>query len=239
MGVSAARGGPLSLIPAGSMSLLHSGAYKVLESTGPHRTLFLANCEPSPPHLRDMMTRTARQITTRSDRLGLSWHVSEIERLASMSQPPSYFESLAVVYGTISHFENHESELEFAPDPPNDSAVIQKVCDKVRKQPNNQWNNLTGSSLAGYSQYHFSRTFRQVMGVGFHEYVERIRLGSALKSWLSGSESFETVAHQVGFASTGAFRDALKTYIGFTPNELKALSATQAYVHEATRRRYS
>ncbi len=94
----------------------------------------------------------------------------------------------------------------------------------VRAEPVKDWSLKVAAQVAGYSQYHLSRTFRNELGYGLPEFVERCRVEMALKQINSGSRDFNEVAIASGFATPSAFREALKKIVGVLPSELRRMT---------------
>lgn len=77
----------------------------------------------------------------------------------------------------------------------------------------------------GYSEYHFSREFKKVMGTSIMDYVIRRKLVKASEMLISGKSVLET-AVQFGWQSHGGFTKAFKREYGFSPSLLKILKET-------------
>ncbi|MBQ8555588.1 MAG: helix-turn-helix transcriptional regulator [Clostridia bacterium] len=83
---------------------------------------------------------------------------------------------------------------------------------------------LTLSRLAhhlGYSEYHFSRKFREVSGMQFRDYLRYRRLAFALKELRDTEKGILDIALNYGFSSHGAFTRAFKDAYGITPSEYR------------------
>ena len=90
--------------------------------------------------------------------------------------------------------------------------------------------NLTLSELAreaGLSPYHFLRTFKSVIGVTPHQYVQRKRLRDAALRLATGSDKVLDVALDSGFGDISNFNRAFRKEFGMSPRALRrALTAT-------------
>ncbi|MBL8049325.1 MAG: helix-turn-helix transcriptional regulator [Chthonomonas sp.] len=101
-------------------------------------------------------------------------------------------------------------------------APLQRLTDSVRAEPNQAWSLKEASKLVSYSPFHLSRTFRQLAGYGFPDFVDRCRTEMALKKILADQdEQIDQVALSSGFGSTQAMRDSFRDYIGFLPSEVR------------------
>ncbi|MFW6078381.1 MAG: helix-turn-helix transcriptional regulator [Gemmatimonadota bacterium] len=75
---------------------------------------------------------------------------------------------------------------------------------------------------AGYSEFHFTRLFRERTGLTVHRYVDRLRLRSAMEAVLDGAPDLTTVAFRHGFSSHSHFTRAFRREYGATPSMVRA-----------------
>lgn len=94
----------------------------------------------------------------------------------------------------------------------------------VKKSPHDSWSLKEAASMAGYSAFHLSRTFRASIDYGFPEFVDRCRTEVAVEMLSSSDHSLEDVASACGFGSTQAFRSACREYLGLLPSEIRSLT---------------
>jgi AraC-like DNA-binding protein/mannose-6-phosphate isomerase-like protein (cupin superfamily) len=77
------------------------------------------------------------------------------------------------------------------------------------------------AKMAYMSPNYFSSTFKLIMGVGFSEFVNRLRIQKAIEL-LNGSErSITEIIYKVGFNSVGHFNKSFKKATGVTPSEFR------------------
>ncbi len=79
------------------------------------------------------------------------------------------------------------------------------------------------SGYVGYSEYHFSRIFKEFMGVSVMEYVKKRKLIFASEEILRGRKIIE-VAVDCGYDSHSGFTRAFCREFGFYPALLKAIT---------------
>lgn len=82
------------------------------------------------------------------------------------------------------------------------------------------------ASLAGMSYYHFSRGFKEVVGISFKEYVDRVRVAEADKLIVSTDNQFAAIAYETGFNSVTSFNRVYKRIKGMTPGMMRRSSNT-------------
>jgi AraC-like DNA-binding protein len=75
------------------------------------------------------------------------------------------------------------------------------------------------AQVTGLSPFHFVRTFRQVMGLPPHAYLNQIRLEHAKQLLLAGSP-IATVAYETGFADQSHLTKRFKRVYGVTPGHV-------------------
>lgn len=77
------------------------------------------------------------------------------------------------------------------------------------------------SGTLGYSEFHTTRKFKQILGMPFRDYLRLRRLAFALKEVRDGGRSFLEIAIDYGFSSHEAFTRAFKAAYGVTPREYR------------------
>lgn len=102
-------------------------------------------------------------------------------------------------------------------DSTNHSNTLQTVLDYIE---NNIRNELTAGMIAekaGYSVYHFSRVFKQDIGISVMSYVTWRRLQHALYDLTQGKK-FIDAAMEYGFETHAGFTKAFVHWFGFPPS---------------------
>jgi len=93
----------------------------------------------------------------------------------------------------------------------------------VKARPTDTWSLKEAASMAGYSAFHLSRTFRVAVDYGFPEFVDRCRTELAVQELLTTENSIEEIATHSGFGSTQSLRSACREYLGFLPSEIRSV----------------
>lgn len=131
---------------------------------------------------------------------------------------------LSVAYEVATRLLSGADELQLANLPTDLPAIVRELTVEVRKQPNKPWPLKDAADFAGYSPFHFSRVFKQMVGFGFHEFVDRCRTQMAVESLCTGDQPIDVVASSCGFGTTQGLRESIKEYLGLVPSELRATS---------------
>lgn len=76
--------------------------------------------------------------------------------------------------------------------------------------------------VAGKSPTYFSDFFRHHQGIGFVEYVNRVRVGAAAEILLCSSDTIAAVASAVGFPNEKYFSRTFKRIIGVPPGSFRS-----------------
>lgn len=103
----------------------------------------------------------------------------------------------------------------------NIQKIIEEIDICIRKQNNEA---LTLKCLAdklGYSEYYFSRKFKEISGMQFREYLRFRKLAFALKQIRDTEDGILDIALNYGFSSHEAFTRAFKAAYGITPSEYR------------------
>ncbi len=100
-------------------------------------------------------------------------------------------------------------------------SIIDEIDRSIKKRSDDT---VTLSALAqglGYSEFHFSRKFREIAGMQFRDYLRYRRLAFALKDLRDTDRSILEIAVDFGFSSHEAFTRAFRDTYGITPNEYR------------------
>lgn len=102
---------------------------------------------------------------------------------------------------------------------------IQKMVEEIDLYiKRNESELLSLSYLAeksGYSEFHFSKKFKEISGMQFRDYLRYRRLAFALKELRDTEKGILEVALQYGFSSHEAFTRSFKEAYGITPGEYR------------------
>ena len=79
----------------------------------------------------------------------------------------------------------------------------------------------TVAEEACVGKYYISHLFKDRLGIGFHEYVNMMRINEAAKLLTETTESITDIAYQVGFSCPRSFNRAFQKQILCTPREYR------------------
>ena len=81
------------------------------------------------------------------------------------------------------------------------------------------------AEVAGFSESHFMRYFKETMGTSFIDYLREYRLTMAARLLLASDASILSISEEVGFENLSYFNRAFKKEYGVTPSQYRKQSA--------------
>jgi AraC-like DNA-binding protein len=130
---------------------------------------------------------------------------------------------LSVIYEAVGRIMIGGDEMQLSPLPADLPEPIERLAGAVRENPSGNWSLKEASDMASYSPFHFSRVFKQLVGYGFHEYVDRCRTEMAVEMLVSTDIAVDNVATNAGFGTTQGLRESVRDYLGLVPSEFRSL----------------
>lgn len=100
--------------------------------------------------------------------------------------------------------------------------LMMKICQYIREHCTENLTLEATAAMAGFSKYHFSRKFKEIVGISFYKYLNHCRISKAEKLMEKPSNSITDVAIMSGFNSISAFIRMFKIINGCTPNEFRS-----------------
>ena len=79
------------------------------------------------------------------------------------------------------------------------------------------------ASLAGFSQFHFLRLFKEQTGYTPHDYIQTVRLNHASYLLKNTNQPITEICYLCGYSSPSVFTTAFKNAYGVTPREYRRL----------------
>jgi AraC-like DNA-binding protein len=217
------------IIPKRSLTFIRGGTKLVLQAAkGEHETKILLWSGGITPFLDAWLSERATQEGVRSVACkpidpGFQGSVERFD--AALMGSPEVREPLliSVVYEVVTRLAAGGDQVQLAPLPAELPETIRDLVAQVRESPTGGWPLRGAADAAGYSPFHFSRVFKQHVGYGFHEYVDRCRTECAVDMLCTSDSPVDVVASTCGFGTPQGLRESVKDYLGLVPSELRAV----------------
>lgn len=108
--------------------------------------------------------------------------------------------------------------------PKKDRKTLDKMKLVLKYIENNYMQKITIAeiaAIAGFSESHFMRYFKETMGTSFIEYLKDYRLTMASRLLQSSDSAILDIASEVGFDNLSYFNRAFKKRYGLTPSQFR------------------
>lgn len=98
---------------------------------------------------------------------------------------------------------------------------LKRVEDYIRANLSRKLTIEQLSEIAELSPSHFSRAFRETLGIPPHQYIMSLRLDTARELLLTSSDSLESIASLSGFANNSHMTVTMRRVWGLTPSQAR------------------
>ena len=223
--------GKLVLVPPRSITFVRSSKMIIQAARGEHLSQLLSWEARVTPLLENWITNrvhrasagTPRSIACRPIDPHFRGTLARFEQATSST--PDIMEPLmvSVIYEFVARLMTGSDQVQLAAVPADLPDTIRDLVIRVRQNPALPWPLRDAADAAGYSPFHFSRVFKNLVGYGFHEYVDRCRTEAAVEKLCSTDQPVDQVAQSCGFGTTQGLRESVKEYLGLVPSELRAI----------------
>ena len=112
--------------------------------------------------------------------------------------------------------------IAFAPSNGLSRERLKRVYDYIEAHLDNRLSLTDLAAVACLSPYHFSRSFKQAVGIGPQRYVTRRRLDRAKTLMRRTNRPLALIAQEVGFADQSHLTSVFRREIGVTPGHFRA-----------------
>ncbi len=223
--------GRLILVPPRSVTYLRGTKLIVQAARGEHATQLLTWENRVTPLLENWITTKVARSNNGSTRnvacnpidpfykSALARYEQAIEKITDSTEP----QIVSVIYEIAAKLMTGSDQVQLAAIPSDLPDTIKDLVAKVRQNPALPWPLRDAADAAGYSPFHFSRVFKNLVGYGFHEYVDRCRTESAVGLLCTTDQAVDLVASTCGFGTTQGLRESVKEYLGLVPSELRTI----------------
>jgi AraC family transcriptional regulator len=92
-----------------------------------------------------------------------------------------------------------------------------KVAQYMQEHLSEETRLATLAEIAGLSQFHFVRAFKQSFGLPPRRYLSSLRMEKATSLLANSATSVTQIAFNLGFSETSSFTSAFRKHIGLTP----------------------
>jgi AraC-like DNA-binding protein len=226
-------GGRLVLAPPRSVTFIRGSRLVVQAARGEHETLVITWPSVVAPLLEHWISSRSgnKQMGGFSTRnvackpIAPHFLDATARLLAAIKDGGDTMEPLiiSVVYELVARLMVGMDQVQLATVPLSLPETITELVVKVRENPATPWPLRDAADMAGYSPFHFSRVFKNLVGYGFHEYVDRCRTECAVEMLCTTDHAVDLVASTCGFGTTQGLRESVKEYLGLVPSELRAV----------------
>jgi AraC family transcriptional regulator len=117
------------------------------------------------------------------------------------------------------------SAIELAPSSGLSRERLQRVRDYIEAHLDERLSLTDIAGVACLSPYHFSRSFKQTVGVGPQRYVMQRRIDRAKALMRRSHQPLALIAQEVGFADQSHLISIFRREIGVTPGQYRAATA--------------
>ncbi len=152
------------------------------------------------------------------------WDKTEtLDRLSKVLSDPATAEPriFGLLLDVIPLMDRRSQKVNLMRVPSELPETIAALTRRVLRRPESPWPLKDAADQAGYSPFHFSRLFKQLVGYGFHEYVDRCRTSAAVDLLMKGQKSVDSISAATGFGTTQGLRESIKQHLGLIPSELR------------------
>ena len=88
------------------------------------------------------------------------------------------------------------------------------------------------AAVAGFSKFHFSRTFKQLSGCNFYDYLSHRRIKASEALLMKPELSVSQIALQSGFSSASTFNRTFRKLKGCTPTQYRGMHQDRLDDHD-------
>lgn len=226
-----APSGRLVLIPPRSLTFVRPGQLVLQAARGEHESILVTWPTRATPVLEVWLGGRGAGKASAGNRVvackPIDPHfVAAFDRFnAAIKGSPEAMEPLVIsmLYEVVARLMSSGDQVQLAALPSDLPDTIKDLVTKVRRNPAAPWPLKDAADMAGYSPFHFSRVFKNLVGYGFHEFVDRSRTECAVEMLVTTESAVDLVASTCGFGTTQGLRESVKEYLGLVPSELRAL----------------
>ena len=229
--ITSRRWGTSHLIQPGDIYLFADGAYDAIFGKRQSRTMFILVNRHSLVGLEFFQKEHRGHVPITSIDLSNDPISAKVEAIQGCTSKHSYFKYNALLSEVLDKLVEPEDVTLIRFGLPVLDEVFTQLCRQVIESPQLDWTTNSAAEACGYSVYHFSRTFRLKTGLGFHEFVNRVRAIQAVDLICQTGSTCPSVFEQVGLYGIPAATKVIQRELGISvPDIRRVLSPKLAAV---------
>ncbi|MDF2587270.1 MAG: AraC family transcriptional regulator [Anaerocolumna sp.] len=103
------------------------------------------------------------------------------------------------------------------------SKSVQSCCDYISTHMSEKFSIASLASRAGYTEYYFSRKFKQEMKMSINDYINQEKIRQAKLLLSSTTMKIQDISEELSFSSRSYFSDTFQKITGISPSEYRNL----------------
>lgn len=217
------------IIPRRSLTFIRGGTKLVVQAAkGEHETQILLWSGGVTPFLEAWLSDRAalegpRSVACKPIDPGFLGAVDRFDAAVRGSADVREPLLVSFIYEVVTRLASGGDQVQLAALPADLPETLRDLVEQVRESPTGGWPLRGAADAAGYSPFHFSRVFKQHVGYGFHEYVDRCRTECAVDMLCTTDSPVDIVASTCGFGTPQGLRESVREYLGLVPSELRTV----------------
>ena len=238
-GLMVNRVGTLIVRPSGSLQvfvlppnsvtfLVPKSDIIVLASKGVHDIITMCWFATQTPSIVNLVNSNERVIASQPILNHLDGAIQRLETPVCGNSALQEVSFLSAAMEVAGHLFSGPDFLQLCSVPMNLPNPLRDLVKLVYKDSAKPWPLKEAADYVGYSPFHFSRVFKQTVGTGFHEFVDRTRTAKATEMLANSELSVDEIAVSAGFGTTQGLRDSVKEYLGIVPSDIRNIPLLKA-----------
>jgi AraC-like DNA-binding protein len=167
------------LIRPGSAYCLGSGSHSMLFGRGSAKVLVLVLPKSLRTGLDILEQRFEGQVLRTLVDLQSGSLANKVNAILDPEERNSFFKYSSLLAGVFDQISEPQNSVAATYRLNSESSPFQEICQSVVNSPQKDWSTTESAASVGYSVFHFSRSFRAHVGIGFSQFVNRVRATQA------------------------------------------------------------
>lgn len=151
----------------------------------------------------------------------LAWLVRLEQGAGQAVLKQSVMRTLVLLVRHIQQNVQVSSEQALPPQQQRSRSKILPLVQRLEVEPKLQMNLDDAAASCGMSRYHFSRTFKALLGQNFKDYLLKRKLSMAIGLLVNSQLTIAEIAYQCDFTDSAYFCAKFKQHMGQTPRQFR------------------